>query len=110
MVPGAKSARSAAEQLTVQEFARESGWATGINQTIFRGSVFMEEVVFLHRGQRTLIVADLLQSFHEDSPPLERFLAWPDGRLGRSNGQSGGRARHGLGKDGNDLLVNPPVA
>ena len=36
-------------------------WAADIDQTIFRGSLFMEEVVFFHRPSRTAIVCDLVQ-------------------------------------------------
>jgi hypothetical protein len=48
-------------------FASELGetpdpaWAAEIDQTVFRGSLFMEEVVFLHRASRTALVGDLVQ-------------------------------------------------
>lgn len=48
-------------------FERELGhdpdpaWASDIDQTIFRGSIAMEEVVFFHRPSRTAIVCDLIQ-------------------------------------------------
>ena len=53
----------------------ESGWAGEIDQAVFRGSIYMDEIVFLHHEERTLIVADLLESFHEDSGPVVRLLA-----------------------------------
>lgn len=48
-------------------FASELGdeadpaWASDLDQTIFRGSFVMEEVVFFHRLSRTAIVCDLVQ-------------------------------------------------
>lgn len=36
-------------------------WAKDLDQTIFRGSFAMEEVVFFHRPSRTAIVCDLVQ-------------------------------------------------
>ena len=43
----------------------DSAWAADIDQTIFRGSLFMEEVVFFHRESRTAIVCDLIQRHPE---------------------------------------------
>lgn len=49
------------------DFAGELGdappvaWADEIDQTIFRGSLAMEEVVFFHRASRTAIFGDLIQ-------------------------------------------------
>src|SRR5512146_2512350 len=51
------------------KFARELGdapdpaWARDIDQVIFHGSLFMEEVVFFHRASRSVIVTDLMQKF-----------------------------------------------
>lgn len=39
----------------------DPGWASDIDQVIFRGSFAMEEVVFFHRQSRTAIVGDLIQ-------------------------------------------------
>lgn len=41
----------------------EPEWARDIDQTIFRGSVAMEEVVFFHRASGTALVGDLIQRF-----------------------------------------------
>ena len=38
-----------------------SVWADDIDQVIFRGSFFMEEVVFFHKASRTVIICDLIQ-------------------------------------------------
>jgi len=40
-------------------------WTTDIDQVIFRGSLFMEEVVFFHRPSRCAIVCDLIQRHFE---------------------------------------------
>jgi hypothetical protein len=39
----------------------DPAWAGTIDQVVFRGSFFMEEVVFFHRPSRTAIVGDLVQ-------------------------------------------------
>ncbi len=50
-------------------FATELGdesdpaWAGQIDQVVFRGSRFLEEVVFFHRRSRTALVTDLIQRF-----------------------------------------------
>ncbi len=36
-------------------------WASDIDQTVFRGSIAMEEVAFFHRASRTAIIGDLIQ-------------------------------------------------
>jgi Domain of unknown function (DUF4336) len=41
----------------------EDAWKADIDQTVFRGSVAMEEVVFFHRQSRTAIFGDLIQRF-----------------------------------------------
>lgn len=38
-------------------------WADNIEQLIFHGSRFMDEVVFLHKSTSTLILADLIENF-----------------------------------------------
>jgi len=39
----------------------DPAWASDIDQVIFRGSLFMEEVTFFHRASRTAIICDLIQ-------------------------------------------------
>ncbi len=41
-----------------------SGWARDIDQMVFRGNPLIEEVIFFHRGSRTLILDDLIQISH----------------------------------------------
>jgi hypothetical protein len=43
----------------------DSPWKSDIDQTVFRGSFAMEEVVFFHRASRTAIFGDLIQRFPE---------------------------------------------
>ncbi len=40
-------------------------WADDIDQCWFRGSAFMDEIVFLHRASSTAILADLSENFDE---------------------------------------------
>jgi hypothetical protein len=46
-------------------------WAIDIDQTIFRGSFAMQEVVFFHRPSRTAIFGDLIQRH-----PERRATGW----------------------------------
>lgn len=62
-------------------------WVQDIDQCIFRGSRFMDEVVFFHQTSQTLILADLIENFELNKvPPRYRLLtrlagvAAPDGR------------------------------
>ncbi|MGI9247565.1 MAG: DUF4336 domain-containing protein, partial [Woeseiaceae bacterium] len=43
----------------------DPAWAADIDQVIFRGSLFMEEVTFFHRASRTAIICDLIQRHPE---------------------------------------------
>ena len=52
----------------------EPGWAEDLDQLVFRGERQLREVVFLHRASRSLILTDLLQSAHPQSPPLTRLV------------------------------------
>ena len=63
-------------------------WSAEIDQLVFRGSRFMEELVFLHRASRTLVLADLIENIEADH--VRPGLRWlvrlsgnlhPDGKL-----------------------------
>jgi hypothetical protein len=41
----------------------DPAWEDDLYQLVFRGSRFMEEVVFFHRRTRTLLLADLIENF-----------------------------------------------
>ena len=44
----------------------DPAWRGDLDQLIFRGSRFMEEVVFFHRKTRTLVLADLIENFEPE--------------------------------------------
>ena len=52
----------------------EEEWKDHLDQMIFMGPSSMQDVVFFHRESRTLIVADLLMNFGEDSTLLTRLI------------------------------------
>lgn len=62
-------ARKKPELRFASELAKEnaSAWRGEIEQTIFRGSPFMQEAVFFHRASRSVIFGDLIQRFPERS-------------------------------------------
>ena len=78
----------------------EPGWAGEFDQTIFRGSAFLDEVIFCHRPTGTLIVTDLIENFHDLEGSLERLLA----RMG------GVYKRPGLTRDQRLILLNRRAA
>jgi len=43
-----------------------TAWRGEIDQVVFRGSLFMDEVVFFHRASRTALVTDLIQRFEPE--------------------------------------------
>jgi len=56
--------------------ASDPAWTDEIDQLIFRGNRFMEEVIFFHKSSRTLILADFIENFElKKMPPLARWLA-----------------------------------
>lgn len=52
-----------------------AAWAGEIEQIVFRGHPWMQEVLFFHPASRSLLVADLLMYFHEEAAPMTRLLA-----------------------------------
>lgn len=66
-------------------------WQPDLDQAWFRGSPAMDEVVFLHRPSRTVIVADLIENF------TDRFLrehwSWWQRPLARLDGITAHRPR-----------------
>lgn len=49
-------------------------WSGQIDQFYFDNSLFLDEVIFLHRASRTAIIADLSQTFTDDF--LKRHWPW----------------------------------
>lgn len=63
----------------------DAAWKADIDQTVFRGSLAMQEVVFFHRASRTAIFGDLVQRF-----PRATTTGWK-GALMRLDGLVGPR-------------------
>lgn len=49
-------------------------WIEDLNQILFLGHPTMREVIFFHRHSHTLIVADLIMNFQEDTSPLTKLV------------------------------------
>jgi hypothetical protein len=63
--------------------APPAAWRDRIDQVVFRGSFFMDEVVFFHHASRTALVCDLVQRFDPDSlRGLRGLLMRLDGLVG----------------------------
>ncbi len=61
----------------------DPAWAEDIDQTIFRGSLAMEEVAFFHRPSRTAIICDLVQRHDpEQATGLKGLVMRLDGLVG----------------------------
>jgi hypothetical protein len=60
-------------------------WRGQVDQVFFRGRPFENEIAFLHRASRTLILCDLVFNFGPKSDPLTRLVM----RLLRSYGRFG---------------------
>lgn len=55
--------------------APPSGWADDLDQLIFKGNYFIDEVFFYHRRSRTVIVGDFIQNHpREKSRPFRNAL------------------------------------
>lgn len=72
--PGLREKREDLQFYKILGDKPEYDWSQFIDQMIFYGGSTLKEVVFFHRETRTLIVADLLMNFQENSPPLTKFL------------------------------------
>jgi hypothetical protein len=76
------SAPFLAEKRPDLTFAAELGdepdprWADDLGQTVFRGPRGIEEVVFLHRDSRSLIVGDTCFNIDRDAPFLTRLWSF----------------------------------
>ncbi|MGH8226666.1 MAG: DUF4336 domain-containing protein [Steroidobacteraceae bacterium] len=65
--------------------APDDAWKADLDQTVFGGSIAMDEVVFFHRASRTVIFGDLIQRF-----PAMSATGWK-GLLMRLDGLVGAR-------------------
>jgi hypothetical protein len=59
-------------------------WQADLDQAWFRGSPILDEVVFFHRGSRTVILADLIENFSDEF--LRRHWRWWQRPLARLDG------------------------
>ncbi len=63
-----------------------SEWSREIDQVIFRGNAFLDEVEFFHRASGTLVMSDFFQSYPpQNGRPILNTLA----RLGGVGGEGG---------------------
>jgi hypothetical protein len=60
-----------------------AGWEGQVDQLLFRGRPFENEVVFRHRASRTLLLCDLAFHFGARAAPLTRLLMRALGSYGR---------------------------
>lgn len=63
-------------------------WEREIDQVIFRGSLFKDEVVFFYRASRTALFADLIENFS-----LEFLHSPPAGVVGKPRSRVCGKSR-----------------
>ncbi len=66
--------------ITTEPLDDRTPWREVIDQITFEGSPLMQEVVFLHKPSRTLIVTDLIENFDPNT------LSWKDRMLARIGG------------------------
>ncbi len=59
-------------------------WAGDIDQAWFRGSAFLDEIVFFHRASRTVILGDLIENFSDAF--LRRHWSWWARAIARLDG------------------------
>lgn len=71
------------------EDAPPQEWGPDLDQTWFRGSFAMDEIVFLHRPSRSVIVADLIEAFGDAF--LDKHYSWWQRQVARFGGIT---ARH----------------
>lgn len=59
--------------------APDRAWAAELDQAVFRGHRMLDEVVFLHRSSRSLIVGDICFNVRPHHPLSTRLWAWGPG-------------------------------
>lgn len=60
--PGLAAKRPDLEFDTTLDDAPDPAWASTLDQVRVRGSFFMEEIVWLHRASRTLLLGDMIEN------------------------------------------------
>jgi hypothetical protein len=84
VAPGLEKKRANLNPDGVLSSMAEPGWAKDIDQVFMEGSPIMNEVVFLHRASRTLIVTDLLFHVGETHGALEYLFFKLNGVVGKA--------------------------
>lgn len=64
-------------------------WSDQLDQLIFKGSSYIEELVFFHKASKTLILTDLIENFETDKFPSSlRAKAYKLARIAAPDGQT----------------------
>ncbi|SFC92218.1 DUF4336 domain-containing protein [Pseudoalteromonas denitrificans] len=76
--PGLKEKRTDIQFNKALQMTADPLWEEEIDQTIFKGSSAMQEVIFLHKSSKTLILTDLIENFKPDTfnwwqKPIAKF-------------------------------------
>lgn len=74
VAPGLPRKRPDLDFVAVLDDEAPPEWRGQVDQVFFRGRPFENEVVFLHRPSRTLLMCDLVFNFGPSAPPLTRLL------------------------------------
>jgi hypothetical protein len=72
--PGLSKKRPEVEFTSTLDDGPVNGWAGEIDQLAWRGSPLLNEVVFLHRASRTLVLTDLAHNLGPAQPRLTRAV------------------------------------
>ena len=83
LAPGVERKRPDLEFVDVLGDEAPEEWHDEVAQIFFRGRPFENEVTFLHRPSRTLVLCDLAFNFGPHAPPATRLLLRLVGGYGR---------------------------
>jgi hypothetical protein len=83
LAPGVERKRPDLEFVDVLGDEAPAQWHDEVDQIFFRGRPFENEVTFLHRPSRTLVLCDLAFNFGPHAPPATRLLLRLVGGYGR---------------------------
>jgi len=67
----------------VDEAAAKEAWGDEVRVHLFQGLPMLNEIVFLHRPSRTLVLTDLAFNVHPGPGNRARFFHWLVGAVGR---------------------------
>jgi hypothetical protein len=83
VAPGVERKRPDLDFVGVLGDGAPEEWQDDVDQIFFRGRPFENEVTFLHRQSRTLVLCDLAFNFGPEAPPATRVLMKLAGGYGR---------------------------